>query len=426
MKALHYMYWALIFFTGIMQLSDVPSSIYKAGVPLMAILLLLVTIYKCKGVLKFPHSLLVITYVFVSIISGVINNLDAFSVIYFLSYTIVSYFYFVVIINESDLDRITSIKKFVLALALIQIPAGVVKFFLIGQTEKGGIGTMETGAGSLSTIFPALMVAFVIGQFLYTKKIKYLIVVFLYLVFGIIGDKRAIVYIIPAVIILAYGIFMRMNKFSMNNLRMIIAIPTVVFVVFFFSVKTLPTLNREHSNWGSFDLNYVFNYTANYNKTSSTNSEEVSRQEGLVFFTNHIIGSPPSVFLFGEGAGNLVSSGFKSNESTMLSIYGVRYGGRMGFVWLILQVGILGSALFFLIIFRINQNIWKYYKRNSSSNPAIILGFLTATGVILWDAMLYSNSSVRYEVIKGIYFFAAALIYRNMSAEKNKKIKYVN
>ncbi len=427
MISLHYIYWSLIFLIGIFEILQVPSGIYKAGIPVIGLILFLSQLLKGKLKITAPYFLWVLLFLFVSLCSMVLNQIDVFSLVYFLSYTMLSYFYFLVILNEKSEKKITRVFKFIRILVLIQIPAVLIKFIVLGQGEKGGIGTLSTGAGSLSTVFPLLIIAFLISYYFYTNKKIYLFLIFCYLLFGLIGGKRAIVFYIPLEMILGYLLYLKIEKkkFTPSIIKNFILIPVMAFFAFYFVVKTNPTLNPENSNWGSFDPEFVIDYSMHYNETSNIHQAEVSRQDAFVLYTQYIITSELSNMLLGDGAGKLVESKFKEEKGTMLDQYGVRYGGRMGFIWLILQTGLLGVFFFFGLIYKINTHINTTFKKQTfnKQNP-LVLGFFLAGIFMLIDTITYSNSFVRYEVIKGIYFFVAALIIRQQNIVKKQQLSY--
>jgi hypothetical protein len=68
-------------------------------------------------------------------------------------------------------------------MVLLQIPAVIIKYFIIGISESGGIGTMSIHAGSLSTIFPLFVISYIFSLYLSRKNKKYIILIFLFLLF---------------------------------------------------------------------------------------------------------------------------------------------------------------------------------------------------------------------------------------------------
>ena len=108
-----------------------------------------------------------------SILSAINANISLFSWIYFTIYLTQFYFYFIILINEDNYYIFKKIFNFIVTLYLIQIPAIWIKFFLIGQSEKGGIGTVSTEGGSISTILPLVAICFSISHYLFKREKKY-------------------------------------------------------------------------------------------------------------------------------------------------------------------------------------------------------------------------------------------------------------
>jgi hypothetical protein len=404
----HYVYWSLIFFTGLIQFLGLPSGIYKVGIPLVAGLLFLYTFIQEAGRLVYPFVGWFLGFVFLSVTSSVINRIDSFSLIYFLIYTLLSYTYFVILVNERNIRLIKSVIAYLKILVLIQIPVVIVKYFVLGQSEKGGIGTLSINAGSVSTIFPVLVITVLICYFLFSEKMKYLLLIGGFCLFAIVGAKRAIIFFIPIVLVLSYFLFYKMNRmiFVRRVAQKLVLIALGGGVAFYVFVRTNPTLNPEHSIGGSFDTEYLTKYVTNYTSSAGKNMEEMRRKDGLFYFINYISSGTTDLFLWGDGAGKLIQSKYNVHSGTMNEEYGVRYGGRMGFVWLLLQVGILGTLLYLLFYVR----LYWYVSKRYLSHP-IYLAFLVLTIIFFIDLVIYSDVFLRYEYLKGLYFVLLGMIY---------------
>ena len=194
--SLHSLFWILSFTQGIFQLYKLPSAIYKVGIPIIVIVLIFLVFLKNKDLtlLFFKY---VVLFIIITIISCVYWKVDYFLLVYFLLYTCINYFYFIILINENDARILNYIYKFIIALFLIQIPASIIKFILLGQSEKGGIGTLSIGAGSLSAILPLFAIAFLFSAYLFKNKKIYLLLILGFILFGIIGNKRVIAWMVP-------------------------------------------------------------------------------------------------------------------------------------------------------------------------------------------------------------------------------------
>jgi hypothetical protein len=405
--ALHYLYWILIFMTGIFQLLGINSGIYKIGIPLVSGVLFINTFVSNGNQLKYPFVWWFIGFIGVAGISSFINRIDTFSLLYFLVYTSLSYFYFIVLINENSVLVISKVISFIKLLVFIQIPAILIKFILIGQSEHGGIGTLSINAGSVSAIFPLFIITILFCLYLFENKRKYLIYILCFCILGVIGSKRAILIFIPLVLIICGFLFVKLER-EVNSGKFLSKVLVACLMgagIFYFTAKTNKTLNPEQSNWGSFDLNYITNYVGNYTSSGANDKSEMRRKDGLIFFINYMLEADSQKMLLGDGAGKLIESQYNTRTGSMINEYGVRYGGRMALVWLLLQVGFLGTTIFLLFYLRLFSLALKKYR----SNP-IDLSFLVLTIVFFIDAISYSNVFLRYEYLKGLYFVLLGLI----------------
>jgi len=420
---LHYLYWALIFCTGIFQLLNIDSSVYKMGIPLVSGILFAYTFITKGNQIKYPFVWWIIGFIGVGMISSLLNQIDSFSLLYFFIYTILSYSYFIVLVNETSLLLISRIVSFIKILVLIQIPAIFIKFLLIGQTEHGGIGTLSVNAGSVSTIFPLFIITILFCFYLFENKKKYLVYILCFSLLGIAGNKRAILIFIPMVLVICSLLFVKLERGKyFNSLTNKLALAcTIGIAVFYLTAKTNKTLNPEHKMWGSFDLNYIVSYIDNYTDSDSYDKYQMRRKDGLIYFINYTLKANREQMLLGDGAGKLIESKYNTREGTMKNEYGVRYGGRMALVWLLLQVGILGTLIYLFFYIRLFSHVLKKYR----SNP-VYLSFLVLTIVFFIDTLIYSNVFLRYEYLKGIYFVLLGLIILDQKYNTNYFTKLVH
>ncbi|NOU58417.1 hypothetical protein [Marinifilum caeruleilacunae] len=413
---LHYAYWSLIFFTGLMQLMGFSSAIYKIGVPFLLFVLLGLQIIESWGKFKTPFIGWIAVFSGVSVLSTFINGLDTFSLIYFLIYTLISYFYFLVLINEDSVLLIKKVVGFIKILVLLQVPAAILKFISKGQSEDGIIGTLTIQGGSVSTIFPLFVILILFSIFLFQAKLKYLYAIGAFILFAIIGDKRAILLFIPLFFIIGSYVYVRLSKLELFTklYHKLFIVGLFGIVAFVFVAKTNRTLNPEHSRWGSVDLYYIGNYIQEYTQGNSEDKAQLRRKDGLLYFINHMKNEKTQTAILGDGAGKLIQSQYNTRSGLMLDEYGVRYGGRMGFVWLLTQVGFLGVTIYLLFYCKLFAYVWKYYIHHP-----IYLAFLLLTLLFFVDTFIYSYVFLRFEFVKGLYFVILALIFLDQKYKSN-------
>jgi hypothetical protein len=416
----HYLYWILIFLTGIVQLLHLNTAIYKIGIPLVALLMFAYQFIERAGDMKYPFWHWILVFTGVSVVSAHLNQMDTFSLINFLIYTILSYAYFVVLVNEQDLSILPRVVRFIKILIFIQIPAIMLKFILVGQSEGDGIGTLSENGGSISTIFPLFMITFLFCLYLFKEKKIYILYLLSFVFFAIVGDKRAILFYVPFMILFSYLLFVRLNRTTVMNRITAKLLVAGVFscIIFFLVVKTNRTLNPENSRWGSFDIEYLTKYVKTYTGSGDKDVSEMRRKDGLIYFVSHAFSGDLEHVLLGDGAGKLIQSRYNTRSGQMKDEYGIRYGGRMGIVWMLLQVGVLGTLLYLSLIISMIVYVFRNYK-----DSPIYLAFLAVSVVFFIDMFTYSYVFLRFEYLKGLYFVLFALIYLDV---KYKTMEFSN
>lgn len=150
--------------------------------------------------------------------------------------------------------------QFFYQIFIVQILISALKFILFsGRQIESLVGSMSIIGGAIGTTIPIL--GFIVLWFYRNGKLfwrDWLFVAGLLLV-GFTTGKRAVWFILPVVIaaFMVYVQGIRLNKYIVLGIA---AIP----VVFYFGARLTPTLNPENKVWGSFDLEYMFDYAETY------------------------------------------------------------------------------------------------------------------------------------------------------------------
>ena len=213
---------------------------------------------------------------------------------------------------------------------------------------------------------------------------------------------------IPLLIFILLIIQNYITKQSINKIiSSIFKISIIGAFLIYIMIRLNPTLTPENEIGGSFDIEYVNNYILDYEKSNENEKKrgEISRSEGLVYFFNHVNKFEIENYLIGEGAGKLLIN----EDNPMELFYKVRYGGRMGIIWLLLQIGIVGMGLCLSIYIRILYKTFKTALLNRDKliniDNFILIGLILT---FLWDTIIYSSSSIMYFIIPGLIFFQYA------------------
>lgn len=416
---LHLSFWLLLFTSGLLSLLGVPSFVTKPLIPLIPFILFLLTVYENNGRLKMPAIIFVILFIIISFLSGIINGIDKFSLFYFILYLIYPLFYFYAVINDDNLN-IRFILKFVIILLLVQIPASIIKYFAMGIGEGGPLGTISASSGSTGAIFPLLVISFLLPLFYKTLNKKYLILIGLFCFIGVIGEKRVLFIMVPLLIVYSLIFYKKYSGLTAKNFKALM-LTFAAGAAFFYGIVVLnPTLNPEREAGGSFDPVYLYNYTANYLFPEGRTFRNMSRPAGIAYFTAYTLKSPKNI-LIGDGAGQLTESRYTPGDADVLDHYGVRYGGRMGYVWIILQIGFAGLLLYLAIFAKIFMKIRKKFK--SQKKNILYLAVLNLLFILIFDFFTYSIISIGFEFVYSFYFSAFALAYKFQGNFSN--LKYI-
>lgn len=268
------------------------------------------------------------------------------------------------------------------------------------------VGSISFNGGGPSNVLPVL--AFFL---IWLKKEGNLTAknwLFLLMVFSvsIIGDKRSIIFIFPAIVILT---MVFSNKFRAKDL---IRFSMVGLLCLYVAVKLNPSLNPEKVRWGSFDPEYFVNYLVEYTYGNSKNtpSEEVVQGRGAA--TQALIGKLISTldfkdinFYIGEGF-SVIDTDYENFNNDK---YGLKSkGSASGFVQTFIAYGILGLLLFLYfgyMIIKFNKN-----------KPVKWVLFI----FVAWDMLFFYYTSIN------TYAFSIALIFVGIYSYKPQRKLQLN
>ena len=349
----------------------------------------------------------------------------------FVRHSMVFYLLFLAALNMDMTARnFRVIGGFLCLMALMQLPIGLGKFLTFGFLEGGFIGTLPMNAGSLSTIMPLFVITFLVAGYCWLGKPYLLALVPLFLLFGILGEKRAVAFFFPIVLM---GVFLtwlydysgrkrllyRAGARRMASLVAILAMFSIAGL--YLAITSLYSLNREQEIGGSFDLIYAIQemydystginlpgeqYTDRYN--TGTEALTTGRISTTLFTFGDLYSGGAETFSFGRGPGLLIESSFTSG--TLYEQYltiGIR-AGTTGFVWMVQQVGFLGVLFYLLLHYVIARELWKIYKR-APTRPSKAMGLALVCALVVFalDYFAYSGSWITTGTVQPVWYFLA-------------------
>lgn len=400
----------------------------KLGIELTIILLFTTNLLKKRfrnQILTAPAWKWMFAFTCITFISYMINVVPFYSFVYFLRIILVPYIFLIVVTNmtweEKEFKIVLSTILFVF---LLQIPASWVKLALIGPAEVY-IGTISVRGGSITTILVMLATCYLAVRYYTTGQKTNFLLLFGFLSFGIIGNKRALIGYVPLVWIMAMVIYSWKNNNSFtlstfltpSSLKNLMVALLGGVLVFYTVVRLNPTLNPEGVYGGSFDIGFVVDYVIEYNSRESRDpTQYTGRLNAPKYVINAVSKNGLKSELFGLGAGIITASRFAAeSKDYQKDVLGLGYGARNGVWYLLLQVGWLGVFMYFGFIFSLFKTIGKQFNHTHSrywKDLTIICQL--AIVVYLFDTLTYSKAMMTsHALILPVLWLVGVIINRS-------------
>ena len=291
--------------------------------------------------------------------------------------------------------------RMLLFIVFLQVGFSVVKVSSIGGFSEGNVGSISHGSGGTAVVLPIL------GFFLIWLNKKgnlnrkdWLFVLSLMLI-AIASMKRSPVFVFPVVVLFTL-VYVKQSVRLVSLLKYI----PVVIVLLYFGVRTNYTLNPEKSTWGSFNIEYVYNYVMEYSFGSEDISQIKKNPTGrggslFVIFSPGSFNFSLSEYLFGKGLEDVVTQ--SRYERQGMSEYHVLGGVGSRTIYTLGYMGLIFYLLFAFSIIRVINN--KRFR-------IVVLGFF------IWEFFLYGNVTLYSNAMAVLLVFIC--LYHN-TIFNNKK-----
>lgn len=399
-------FFILLFAKGFLELIGVPNAVSSLACELLLILMLIS--FRRSKEKNYPGLFLVLGIGLTGIVSTVLNGTSSIQFfLFFREYFEVIIFFFLIINIRLSEKEIQFIVRLLIWLFVSQIAANVIKLLILQDIVEPYIGTIAVLGGSKTTVFALIGGSFCIVQYLITNKRVYLWGILGFITFSLLGGKRATILYFPVIYFVSYFIFQ--FKYSAKKeivFKKLVVIFGGIIILFYATARVLPTLNPEKKIGGSFDLEYIVEYSKSYATADYIN--EVGRSEAPVYLVLKALSDGYEKIAFGYGTGHLIKSGFNKETANLTSDeityskYGVGYAARTGFLQFFLQVGAIGVILMVLFLLVIIRIVWKM------KTAPVFLRFTSVllVLVLLLDYFSYSCESLLFSAIGcSIFFF---------------------
>lgn len=367
----------------------------------------------------FPFVAFILFFILIAIFSMLVNHSFSFEPIYGLRLLIRFYLFFLALINLDLTDQeIKKINKFIFIIFIIQIPVATLKLFIYGFGERA-IGTYSLTEGSLSTVIPLIAIGYLISYYFYYKRTYwFLLISFGFLYFSIIAKKRALVFMLPILILMQIIAILKEKNIDFNLKKIIrhrafTVAPFIIIIVIYFSIRLVPALNPEKKIGGSFNPVYTLNVFEEYFTRKpddfgyTTSRFSTTKRVFSVLYEQGF-----SRIFFGYGPGSYTESRFLEKEEKRSVYKDMRINyGLTPLSYIAIEYGILGIIPFFALIcsfFVRSVKFWKvadsgYWKAYSLGS----MGFAFSM-ILLWAS--YHIPSFTGDPIPCLYFYAMAVV----------------
>lgn len=421
-----YIIFILSFTKGVLELIGIPETLLQLGIEILIILLFSIAFLKTIKFKKFvfPGVTVVFSLFVIMTISYSFNDVDLIQATLFFRkfgfYILFFYAIFNVMLTKVQKDKLLSLLIF---LFLIQIPAALIKLFVLGGTLEKIVGTMTVMEGSLATTMPLLPIAYLISHYLNYQKIKDIILILLFIGIGLISNKLGILFYVM-ILFLFLSYFHSSPKLYLPNFKFIknILINSIYLTIIFSLFVILnPRANPEHKVGGSIDLDYLVKFTQDYQTLDlQTGVEGDGRFDAPFVALDRLYNGGLLNVLFGFGPGDIVQSSLIKFDDPLLEKYNIGYGGRLGLVWFLMQVGVVGTLLFILFHLYLLKRLFIIYRSIYLEPNAKVLT-LTAIGFSLLfflDFLTYSPEMIHSPGVTLTYYFGIFYILSTFNENK--------
>lgn len=267
----------------------------------------------------------------------------------------------------------------------VQIFASILKLIFIGVNEKM-VGVLTISNAHLAAVFPVFFfVLYWLKDNGKLSKNDWFWIISSLLV-AVASAKRAVWFYFPITIFL-YHLFYNKIKFKFNSVIIILFIP----FVFYFGARVNPSLNPEHAEFGSFNIDHIKKYVFEY----SIGGEEINiyyatgRLGGNVYYLNKILND----FFAKEnffGFGNSLYNKYEGKSSQNINVFGFKSKFMLtGWSTMFIRFGLIVLILFLITINAIFKSI------NNRRDYYLLLfvfysWFIFYTGAIITNSLMSS------------------------------------
>ncbi|BBO82763.1 hypothetical protein DSCO28_33290 [Desulfosarcina ovata subsp. sediminis] len=313
--------------------------------------------------------------------------------------------------------QIVLINKFLFLLFIIQLPVVAYKFSIQGFAEEN-IGTYAIKGGGLTTMIPIVAIAYMMAWYFLVKRSNwYIILSVCFILWGIVGQKVALLFLFPITFFCLYYILIIRNS-GFHFVRDISLSTTILLmsaVVVAAFIYTEPRLNRERTIGGKIDFNYAFNNASKYTTSELPTDARfgAGRTATTKLAIKQLVNDGFNNFVFGYGPGAMTPSVLnKSNryDSRLWKISGSY--GITGLVYIWIEYGVFAVFLFCVLFLLFLKESWYCY--NIELDPywkSFAAGSIIFCLLNLFIFLTYNINPVADDTLLPVFYYVMAVIH---------------
>ena len=390
-KSVFYIFIILLFYDGMFAYAGVEIwNIYKILLPLFAFYCFIKhgVPFRISGIEKLiilSFLLFSISFLFSSYLNG-----DYFNITFsqYSKYLNLLLTFFILKKIEVNSDSFEKVERLIFSLLIIQIILTVIKFYVWGLRESV-VGSINFTGGATATVLPVLGFIFIWLKRRGNLKNKDWLFVILLMFIGFVSLKRAVWFIMPVVIFL-FSFYVSKRVIPKIFLLAIPLIP----LIFYFGVRLNPTLNKEGKTWGSYDLDFVINYTKDYTFGIEKGRQKKGYGRGgatILLVDNLVNKNLDNNALFGYGLTKMYTTDYEQFNDLNLGIS--MKGSAAGIFQSYVTDGYIG--LFSTLLFSISLLM---YVKDRRMRIALMI-------IFFWEYLFYTGIILRSQALSFLFIY---------------------
>jgi len=338
-------------------------------------------------------QLLLLSSIFISFLLTQVNTIQY---VLFLRNFLIYYLFFYALFNlPLTTQHRNGIKKLILVLFGLQILFALIKWITIG-TEENYIGSISISEGSIATIMPLFAISYLLARYFVEEKMSYILWIILFIGVSLMSNKMGILFYV--IFLYFYLAYIHAN-FSVTFLKKTLLGIFYLSLLFMAFVSLNPRANPEHRVGGSVDIAYLFDYLEKYQTLKSREAQGIQgdgRFDAPAIVVDRLAQKGTLTLLFGFGPGELIKSSFTPYENPLRDKYHIGYGGRLGSLWLLMQLGFVGLLLGMGFHLRLYQKVKHYYQHRiiNQEHKILLITFMGLSAIYFIDMLSYSPSLI--------------------------------